>query len=66
MSSMSPATRTAIPTTSPAEAPPAVTMAELIGVLSDLTDDEDEIVATLFHMVETRSVRLVVPPYPEA
>lgn len=50
----------------PTEAPPAVTMAELIGVLSDLTDDEDEIVATLFHMVQTRSVRLVVPPYPEA
>ena len=52
--------------TTAAEAPLAVTMAELIGVLSDLTDDEDEIVATLFHMVETRSVRLVVPPYPEA
>ena len=42
------------------EAPPATTLANLISVLSELTDDEIEIVATLLHMVEQRSVRLVI------
>lgn len=39
--------------------PPAITLAQLIEVLSELTQDEDEIVGTLLHMVERRSVRLV-------
>jgi hypothetical protein len=38
---------------------PATTLAHLIAVLSDLTDDENEIVGTLLHMVEQGSVRLV-------
>ncbi len=42
------------------EAPPATTLANLISVLSELTEDENEIVGTLLHMVEQRSVRLVV------
>jgi hypothetical protein len=41
------------------EAPPATTLADLIAVLSDLTDDENEIVGTLLHMVEQGSVRLI-------
>ena len=41
------------------EGPPATTLAHLIAVLSDLTDDENEIVGTLLHMVEQGSVRLV-------
>ena len=41
------------------EAPPATTLANLIAVLSDLTEDENEIVGTLLHMVEQGSVRLV-------
>jgi hypothetical protein len=41
------------------DAPPAITLAELIEVLSELTDDENEIVGTMLHMVERRSVRLV-------
>jgi hypothetical protein len=41
------------------EAVPATTLADLIAVLSDLTDDENEIVGTLLHMVERGSVRLV-------
>jgi hypothetical protein len=39
--------------------PPATTLGQLIAVLSDLTDDENEIVGTLLHMVERGSVRLV-------
>jgi len=39
--------------------PPATTLAQLIAVLSDLTDDENEIVGTLIHMVERGSVRLI-------
>ncbi len=42
------------------DATPATTLARLIAVLSELTDDENEIVGTLLHMVEQRSVRLVV------
>jgi hypothetical protein len=38
---------------------PATTLAQLIAVLSDLTDDENEIVGTLLHMVEQGSVRLI-------
>ena len=41
------------------EAPPATTLAHLISVLSDLTDDENEIVGTLLHMVEQGTVRLI-------
>jgi len=41
------------------EAPPATTLANLIAVLSDLTEDENEIVGTLLHMVEQGSVRLI-------
>ena len=41
------------------EAPPATTLAQLISVLSELTDDENEIVATMLHMVEQGSVRLI-------
>jgi hypothetical protein len=41
------------------ETPPATTLAHLIAVLSDLTDDENEIVGTLLHMVEQGSVRLI-------
>jgi hypothetical protein len=41
------------------EAPPATTLAQLIAVLSELTQDENEIVGTLLHMVEQRSVRLI-------
>lgn len=53
----------AIPTTpNPADEPLAVTLAELLEVLSEITQDEDEIVATLLHMVEERRVRLVLPP----
>jgi len=41
------------------DAVPATTLAQLIAVLSDLTDDENEIVGTLLHMVEQGSVRLI-------
>lgn len=41
------------------EEPIAVTLAELLGVLAEITDDEDEIVATLLHMVEGGRVRLI-------
>lgn len=41
------------------DVPPAITLAQLIEVLSELTQDENEIVGTLLHMVERRSVRLV-------
>ena len=41
------------------EPAPATTLANLIAVLSDLTDDENEIVGTLLHMVEQGSVRLI-------
>jgi len=53
-------TASAIPSTSNLQGqPPAITLAQLIEVLSELTQDEDEIVGTLLHMVERRSVRLV-------
>ena len=38
---------------------PAATLAQLISVLSEITHDENEIVATLLHMVEGGSVRLI-------
>ena len=41
------------------ETAPATTLAHLISVLSELTSDENEIVATLLHMVERGSVRLI-------
>jgi hypothetical protein len=53
-------TAVAIPgASSVSDLPPAITLAQLIQVLSELTEDEDEIVGTLLHMVERRSVRLV-------
>jgi len=39
--------------------PIAVTLKELLDVLSALTDSEEEVVATLLHMVEGGRVRLV-------
>jgi hypothetical protein len=39
--------------------PPAITLAKLIEVLSELTEDENEIVGTMLHMVERRSIRLI-------
>jgi hypothetical protein len=44
------------------EEPLAITLAELLDVISEVTPDEDEIVATMLHMVETRRVRLITPP----
>lgn len=41
------------------ETPPATTLAQLISVLSELTEDENEIIGTLLHMVEQGSVRLI-------
>ena len=41
------------------EVPPAITLARLIEVLSELTEDENEIVGTMLHMVERRSIRLI-------
>jgi hypothetical protein len=38
-----------------------VTLAELLAVIAEVTPDEDEIVATMLHMVETRRVRLITP-----
>lgn len=45
----------------PVAEPPAITLPELIRVLSELTEDENEIVGTLLHMVESGSVRLLAP-----
>jgi hypothetical protein len=45
----------------PVAEPPAITLPELIRVLSELTEDENEIVGTLLHMVERGSVRLLAP-----
>ncbi len=44
------------------EEPLAITLAELLDVIAEITPDEDEIVATMLHMVETRRVRLITPP----
>ena len=38
------------------DAPPAITLTRLLEVLSELTQDENEIVGTMLHMVERRSV----------
>lgn len=38
---------------------PAITLAQLLQVLAELTEDENEIVGTMLHMVERRSVRLI-------
>jgi hypothetical protein len=52
--------KTAIaPAATTEEKPPATTLAHLISVLSELTEDENEIVATMLHMVERGSVRLI-------
>ena len=52
---------TAIARTAPVgEPPPRTTLAHLISVLSELTDDENEIVATMLHMVERGSVQLII------
>jgi hypothetical protein len=45
----------------PNDDPVAVTLAELLDVIAEITPDEDEIVATMLHMVETRRVRLITP-----
>jgi hypothetical protein len=45
----------------PDDEPLAVTLAELLAVIAEVTPDEDEIVATMLHMVETRRVRLITP-----
>ena len=47
----------------PADEPLAVTLAELLDVIGEVTADEDEIVATLLHMVEARRVRLITPSF---
>ena len=49
----------ASPRVAKCEEAPATTLANLITVLSELTDDENEIVGTLLHMVEVGSVRLI-------
>ena len=46
----------------PAHEPLAVTLAELLSVIAQITPDEDEIVATMLYMVETRRVGLIEPP----
>jgi hypothetical protein len=40
----------------------AVTLAELLSVIAQVTPDEDEIVATMLYMVDARRVRLIEPP----
>jgi hypothetical protein len=47
----------------PADEPLAVTLAELLEVIAEVTADEDEIVATMLHMVDARRVRLITPPF---
>ena len=42
------------------EPPPRTTLAHLFSVLAELTDDENEIVATMLHMVERGSVQLII------
>jgi hypothetical protein len=51
---------TAIARPVPAAEPPRTTLAHLFSVLAELTDDENEIVATMLHMVERGSVRLIL------
>ena len=51
---------TAIARPVPAAEPPRTTLAQLFSVLAELTDDENEIVATMLHMVERGSVRLIL------
>lgn len=41
------------------EEPLVVTLGELVEVLSEVTDDDDELAATLLHMVEGGRVRLI-------
>jgi hypothetical protein len=48
----------------PADEPLAVTLAELLDVIGEVTTDEDEIVATMLYMVEARRVRLITPSFP--
>jgi hypothetical protein len=48
----------------PAHEPLAVTLAELLDVIGEVTADEDEIVATMLHMLEERRVRLITPTLP--
>jgi hypothetical protein len=48
------ATRPAAPTE-----PHRCTLLELVRVLSEITDDEHEVVATVLHMLSTGSVRLI-------
>jgi hypothetical protein len=48
----------------PADEPLAVTLAELLDVIAEVTADEDEIVATMLYMLEARRVRLITPSLP--
>jgi hypothetical protein len=47
----------------PADEPLAVTLAELLEVIAEITQDDDELAATMLHMVEARRVRLITPPF---
>ena len=46
----------------PADEPLAITLAELLSVIAEVTSDEDEIVATMLYMVDARRVRLIDCP----
>jgi len=46
----------------PADEPLAVTLADLLSAIAEVTPDEDEIVATMLYMVEARRVGLIEPP----
>ena len=39
--------------------PQHLTLLELVKAVADVTDDEQEIIATVFHMLQTGSVKLV-------
>ena len=47
-----------LPPTAPVEPHPC-TLLELVRVLSEITDDEHEVVATVIHMLCSGSVRLI-------
>lgn len=42
--------------------PLSLTLGELLEAITDVTQDDEEIAATLLHMVDTRRVRLITPP----
>ncbi len=41
------------------EEPQHLTLLELVEAVADVTDDEQEIIATVFHMLETGRVKLI-------